>query len=249
MAAAYDNYDYPSYWQGREYEHKSDVIALKSLLDKIPAIKSLLEVGVGFGRLTPTYFYRTNIITLTDPSAKLLKLARQRLPNKKFRFIQSKIENLPSKIQTKSVDAIICVRVLHHIKDFKKAFAVINRLLKKNGYFILEFPNKCHSKAAVSEFFKGNFTFLLDIFPKQVGGVTKDKQSLPFFNYHPDQIKDELKNQGFRIIEIRSVSNVRSPRLKRILPLNILLSIEKLLQKPLSKIHFGPSIFILAQKR
>ena len=46
MAAAYDNYDYPSYWQGREYEHQSDVIALKSLLDQIPAIRALLEVGV-----------------------------------------------------------------------------------------------------------------------------------------------------------------------------------------------------------
>jgi len=25
MAAAYDDYDYPSYWEGREYEHEAEV--------------------------------------------------------------------------------------------------------------------------------------------------------------------------------------------------------------------------------
>ena len=248
MAAAYDTYDYPSYWEGREYEHGSEIICLKAYLDRIPKIKSLLEVGTGFGRLTPTYFYRANKIILSDPSAKLLKLARERFTHKKVRFIQSKVENLPGKIRGKSIDVAICVRVLHHIKDLKLAFSVTRRLLKKDGYLILEFPNKCHSKATIAEFLRGNFTFLLDIFPKELKSSKSRKKTLPFLNYHPDLIKEELTSQGFKIIESRSVSNVRSVALKKVLQTNILLSIERYLQKPLAKINFGPSIFVLAQK-
>ena len=52
--------------------------------------------------------------------------------------------------------------------DSEKAFETISRLLKKRGYLILEFANKQHLKATISEFIKGNFTFALDIFPKDL---------------------------------------------------------------------------------
>ena len=32
MPAAYDKYDYPSYWIGRDYEHGSEVIAIEGFL-------------------------------------------------------------------------------------------------------------------------------------------------------------------------------------------------------------------------
>jgi len=58
----------------------------------------------------------------------------------------------------------------------------------------------------------------------------------------------KLKNLGMKIITIRSVSNLRSGRIKGLLPLEILLWLERHLQVPLAKIHFGPSMFILAKK-
>ncbi len=248
MPAPYDKYNYPAYWEGREYEHHSEIIAIKAFLDNIKKISNIIEVGAGFGRLTPSYIYRGKKITLLDSSSRLLRIARERLPENKVKFVHSKLETLPQKINSNTADLVILVRVLHHIDDIDKAFEIINKVLKKNKYLILEFANKCHWKAATYEFLRGNITFLHDIFPKDIHGKKSKKTTLPFRNYHPDIIIEKLEKSGFKILQVRSVSNIRSPRIKKILPTETLLYFEKLFQKPLSKVNFGPSLFVLAQK-
>ena len=248
MTAYYDSYDYPSYWEGREYEHQSEVHAINEFLKKIPKIKTVLEIGAGYGRLTPIYYYRSAKVILTDPSSKILKIAKNNLQNKKIKYIQSKLENLPNKIRAHSVNLIVLVRVLHHIEDLDFAFSTINNLLTQNGYFLLEYANKRHLKALFSELFHGNLMFLLDIFPKEVKSKKKIKYKLPFRNYNPDLIRERLYKNGFKIIDTRSVSNIRSPFLKKLIPLDLLLLIEKILQKPFSGIYLGPSMFVLVKK-
>ncbi|RLC29375.1 hypothetical protein DRH13_05815 [Candidatus Woesebacteria bacterium] len=250
MPAAYDTYDYPSYWEGRDYEHGSEVIAIKGFLEKIPKISKILEIGSGYGRLAPSYLFRAKRTILTDPSSVLLKLARENLQDENIKFIHTGIENLPNKIRGKSVDVAILVRVLHHLDDADKAFTIIHKVLKDKGYFILEFANKCHFKATLLEFLQGNFTFSLEIFPKDLRTKrSKKKGAIPFLNFHPDIIKRKLEDAGFYIVETRSVSNFRTSFLKNILPTSLLLSIEKFLQPILAKVNFGPSIFILVQKQ
>lgn len=250
MAAAYDTYDYPSYWIGREYEHGAEIIAIKAFLEKLPIISSVIDVGAGFGRLVSSYIFRANKVTLVDPSAKLLKLARKTVKSKKVKFTQSTIENLNNKTRRNSADLAIMIRVLHHINDIERAFSVINKILNTNGYFILEFANKRHLKATISQFLKGNLTFPLEIFPEdRRSKKSRKEKALPFINYHPDIIKQKLKESKFDIIEVRSVSNIRSPLMKKLLPTEVCLAIEKNVQQILAKINFGPSIFILAQKK
>lgn len=250
MAAAYDTYDYPSYWEGREYEHASEVIAIKAFLAKINEIGTVLEIGAGYGRLAGTYIYRAQKVILSDPSAKLLKIARETYKDQKnVRYIQSSMENLAQKIRKNSIDLVIMVRVIHHLGDAAEVIAQVNRLLKNNGYFILEFANKAHFKANIKEFFKGNITFPLDIFPKEIKGRRTRKNTLPFLNYHPDIIKNKLEENGFEIIEKRSVSNIRSTFIKQHVGTQTLITISRFLQIPLSYINFGPSIFILARKK
>jgi ubiquinone/menaquinone biosynthesis C-methylase UbiE len=252
MPAAYDYYDYPSYWEGRDYEHESEIFAIRSFVEKIPKIDNILEIGCGFGRLSKAYLYRSKKAILSDPSAKLLSIARNSIHtsnDKKVRFLHSNINNIKNRIKKGSQDVVIMVRVLHHLKDVDLAFSTINRLLNDKGYFILEFANKRHFKATVSEFFKGNFTFPLDIFPKDIRSKKNiKKNTLPFLNYHPDTITKKLKNQGFEIIETRSVSNFRNSFIKNYFPLEALLNFEGLLQRTLSKMGFGPSIFVLCRK-
>lgn len=250
MAAHYDTCNYTSYWEGREYEHESELIAIKSFLDKIPKIEKVCEIGAGYGRLIPTYYFRANKVIVSDPSNKLLAIARDLYPqNEKIRYIQSTLENLPGKIRHRSLDLVIFVRVLHHLEDLNAAIESVCYLVKKNGYLILEFANKSHAKAVISEFLQGNFTFPIDIFSKDVRSKRSvKKNTLPFFNYHPDVVKESLRKCHFKIIEKLSVSNIRVPFLKKILPTDSLVFLEKYLQKPLSYINFGPSVFILAKK-
>ncbi len=249
MPAAYDTYDYPAYWEGREYEHQAELIAIHAFLHKIShKFKKVVEIGGGYGRLVPSYMYRAEKIILTDPSSRLLSVARKNLRYKKVQFIQSKIETITAKIPRKSADLVVMVRVLHHINDIDEAFKTIKRISKKNSYFILEFANKMHAKAAFTELCHGNFTFPLDISPRDIRSQKSIKaNTLPFINYHPDVIKEKLGAYGYTIIDIRSVSNVRSSFIKRHLPKETLLFLERNLQEPLAKLYFGPSIFILAK--
>ncbi len=258
MSAAYDTFDYPSYWEGREYEHESELIALKSYLNQIPKIKTIADVGCGYGRLTPCYIHRVKKIYLVDPSRRLLGIAKKTMKGqfgksfKKTRvdIIQSRIENLPKKIKNKSLDVLILVRVMHHLEDINKDMAILGKLIKDGGYLIIEYPNKLHWKALLKKIVKGDLTFPLDIFPedKRSPGNLKGN-CLPFFNYHPDIIKEALNKNKFQIIETRSVSNVRSKFFKKNFPYQFLISLEDMLQKPLGRLKFGPSIFVLARKR
>ena len=250
MSSHYDSYDYPSYWEGREYEHNCEVEAIRAFLNKIPETRQILEIGAGYGRLTPTYSFRAKRITLSDPSSKLLSLARRQFTSKNFKFLHSTLDNLPQKLKAGSVDLIVCVRVFHHLEDIEGSIEVMCKLLKNKGYLILEFANKGHFKALISEFLKGNITFPIDIAPKDIRSKKSIKRAtLPFINYHPEIIKHKLTECDFNILEVRSVSNIRSPMIKRILPLDTLVALEKILQTPFGFINFGPSIFLLAQKR
>jgi len=250
MAAAYDTYDYPSYWEKRAYEHESENIAIGQLLKKVKNANRILEIGGGFGRLTPSYSFRAKKVILTDPSARLLKIARETLVDNKIDFIQAKLLSLHKKIKPGSVDLAIMVRVIHHIDDTNAAFFQIHKLLKKRGYLILEFANKLHFKSKLIQVLKGNFTFPLEIFPEDIRSKkNKKKRTLPFKNYHPDDVTKKLEDRGFEIVEKLSVSNIRSDALKRLLPLDTLIFLEKGLQKPLSYFSFGPSMFILAKKK
>jgi ubiquinone/menaquinone biosynthesis C-methylase UbiE len=251
VTAAYDTFDYPSYWIGRDYEHKSELLAIRTLLGKIKKIKTILEIGAGFGRLVPTYAYRAKKVILTDPSARNLKLARMAFKDKKnIKFLHASLEKLPSKLRPGSIDLVILVRVLHHLSDVDLAFKIVNRSLKSDGYVILEFANKKHIKSTLKHFIKGDFTFIKDKSTTDIRSKKAIKKgTLPFLNFHPEKIKAVLDRFGFEVIEELSVSNIRSSFLKKYFATEMLLFAEKLLQRPFSYLNFGPSIFILARKK
>lgn len=251
MAAAYDGYDYPKYWGSRKYEHDSEVLVLNDFFKIIGKNKKIIEIGGGYGRLAKEYDKFAREITIAEPSATLISSAKKYLEENKskLQFSHSTLQKLPLKLGAKKYDVVVLVRVMHHIKDPKEAIQMANKYLPKGGYFILEFANKLHGKAMLRNLVAGNFTFPLDIFPVDKRSNKNIKRnSILFLNHHPDVVADELKNCGFKIVEKRSVSNIRSVALKAIIPHEIFIGLEKMLQKPLAKFNFGPSIFILAKK-
>lgn len=252
MAAAYDDYDYPSYWENRSYEHASEVTAIGRFFEQIGDNKSVLDIGAGYGRLAKVYDKFSKRITLVDPSSEILKKAKVYLNGacKKTNFVRSTLQNLGDKIKKEKYDVVVLVRVMHHIKDPALAIKIASRYLPRGGYIILEFANKMHGKAIVTNFLNGNFTFPLDISPIDKRSKKNIRRhSILFLNHHPDVIEKCLDDNGFRIVNRLSVSNIRSCFVKERVPLAILTALENYIQKPLARINFGPSIFILAQKK
>lgn len=249
LMAAYDKFDYPAYWKGRRYEHNAEVIAIKSLFNIIGERKSIIEIGAGYGRLTPYYLPYIKKAVLTDPSSALLSLAEKNIRSSKIKLIHSSIESLNKKMKTK-FDTAIMVRVLHHIENPKNTFRYVYNLLANKGFFILEFPNKLHSKALLKEIMKGNFTVLFDYFPKDIRCKSNIRnKSISFNNYHPTYVLDLLKECGFEIITVKSVSNIRNRFISSHAPLFILNFLEIVFQSLFSHIYFGPSVFVLARKK
>jgi len=251
MGAAYDSYDYSAYWEGRDYEHNSEVVALKKILQKIPKIGTIIDIGAGFGRLTPVYAFRGKKVIIAEPSAKLLSLARKNLTNyQNLEFVQASVEILSEKVPRGRADLVLMVRVAHHLQNLESAFRAVNSLLKPGGFFVLEFANKLHFKAIFKELLRGNINYSSELSPKDVRSPKSIRNhTISFLNHHPKNVDLILEKTGFKVLDKLSVSNFRNRILKKYLPMELLTSLESAFQKPLSYINFGPSIFVLAQKK
>jgi len=246
--AFYDSYDYHHYWKNREYENQAEIIALRKLFQLIPQKKkkNILDIGAGFGRHTPLYAPLFREAGLLEPSLKLLQKARKSLKSfSHLTFKKGTAQKLPYPKQ--SIDTILMVRVVHHLNNLSPALQEISRVLTPSGTLILEFANKIHFKAKIKALISGNSTFLNSLVPVDQRSRKNIKEgSIIFLNHHPQAIEKSLRENNLKIIKKLSVSNFRSPILKKIIPLKWLLFLEEITQSLLAPLNFGPSIFILA---
>lgn len=248
MTEPYDLYDYPRYWRGREYEDRSEKMALQKFIAKIPNRNSLIDIGGGFGRLAEIYAPIFKKCLLVDPSQRLLDQAQKRF--RRYSYFELKKGNIKRISATdEEFEVALLVRVIHHLADPLLAFREVNRILKPGGFFILEFANKIHFLAVLRAWLKGDFDFTRNLQPlDQRSAESIAKRTILFLNHHPQFIRHQLEKSGFRIIFSLSVSNLRYSFLKKIIPMPILLFLESICQQLLASCHFGPSIFLLCQK-
>lgn len=248
MSVPYDSYDYQKYWEKREYENVCERVALKYLFKKIDRKDSLVDIGGGFGRLTSIYAPLFSQSTIIDPSSNLLQIAKRNLrkyPN--VSFVEGSLPKLPFEDET--FDVALMIRVIHHVTDSESAIKEAGRIIKRKGYLILETANKIHFMARLKAIFSGNVSYLNDLEPQEKRSPESIREKkIIFVNHHPKKIINDLNKNGFLVKEILSVSNLRSPLIKKVLPLRLSIFLEKKLQIPLAKSFFGPSIFILSQK-
>jgi SAM-dependent methyltransferase len=145
-----------------------------------------------------------------------------------------------------SVDLFTIVRILHHIPEPSREFKEIARVLSDDGYFMMEFANYTHFRNRIKHLLKGK---KLPDEPIDIRSANNIKPSeLPFVNHNPRTVIKQLKDAGLVVEKTLSVSNLRSPGLKKVLPKGVMISVEKLLQQPLASSYFGPSIFFLIRK-
>ena len=243
----YDSCNYSDFWIGREYENQSEKIAISQFLNKITYRDSIIDIGGGFGRLSSLYAPIFQKCLVVDPSESLLAEAQKSLKSlKNLKFLKSNSEKLPND----QFEVALLVRVVHHLPDPLPTFKEVYRVLHPEGCFILEFANKNHFLSVLRSLSLGNLSYLNDLNPVDIRSEQAKKEGkIIFLNHHPKKIQQQLRESGFKIIDRLSVSNFRHPLIKWLIPEKILLFFENLLQKPLSYLNFGPSIFLLCQKQ
>lgn len=245
-ANQYDDpsFNYLHYWDGRDYENQSERIALKRLL-KGKHFKHAADVGGGYGRLCVFLKDYADKVTLAEPSQQQLDIGKDFLKGEKdIDMVLTQSDDL--KLKDKSLDLITVIRVMHHLPEPAASFAELKRVLTDDGIIILEIANNTHARNRLKYLLKGKKlpTEPVDIRSKK----NRTDEEIAFVNHNPRTVIKQLAHEGLKVEKILSVSNLRSPGLKKVVPRSVMLSLEKVMQKPLAKSFFGPSTFLLIKK-
>ena len=235
----YEGSDYQkSFWDkgGREYEDRTEAIALKRLLPKRGRL--LLELGAGAGRNTPRYLGFDRIILL-DYSRTQLEQAQQRLgQSDKYVYVAADVYRLP--FVNGLFDTATMIRTLHHMADAPKALSQVKDVLQPGGVFILEFANKLNLKA-ILRYLSGRQKWN----PFTLKPVEFVKLN---FDFHPKAVRNWLKGLGFSIERTLTLSHFRVGHLKRIVPTGFLVFMDSIFQWTGALWQLSPSVFVKAQK-
>ena len=233
----YEGSDYQtSFWDqgGREYEDRTEAIALKRLLPKNGRL--MLELGAGAGRNSPRYAGYQQVVLL-DYSTTQLQRAQERLgKSERYIFVAADVYRLP--FVDGLFDGSTMIRTLHHMADAPKALAQVRRVLGPGATFILEFASKLNIKAILRY------------------GLGKQDWS-PFtrepvefvalnFDFHPEAIRIWLRESGFRVEKTLTVSHFRLGLLKQFIPTGILVALDSFAQWTGSLWQLTPSVFMKA---
>jgi hypothetical protein len=125
-------------------------------------------------------------------------------------------------------------------------FKELARVLADDGYLVLEVANYAHGRNRLKHALRGK---PLPVEPVDIRSEThRNKDTIPFVNHNPKTVIKQLAHAGLRVEKVLSVSNLRSPGLKKVLPRGLMLAVENVLQPTLAKTYFGPSVFFLVRK-
>ena len=234
----YEGSDYQkTFWDsgGREYEDRSEALAIRRLFPKKGRL--LLEVGAGAGRNTLRYGEYDRIVLL-DYSLTQLQQARGRLgKSDRFLFVAANVYQLP--FVAGLFDAATMIRTLHHLADPSLALREVRRVLEPDSPFLLEYANKLNLKSILR--------FLLR--RQSWSPFTPDPvEYLPLnFDFHPARIRTWLATSGFSIVGQATVSHFRIGWLKRAVPAGLLAWLDFFLGYTGGLFQLTPSVFLLAK--
>jgi len=236
------SHNYLKYWTGRDYEHAAEAMAIRRLL-KGKHFKNAVDVGGGYGRLCVLLEAYADKVTLAEPSQQQLDIAKDYLkdhPEVDRKLLQA--DDL--KFKDGAIDLLTMIRVMHHLPDPSSEFAEFARVLSDDGYAIIEVANYTHARNRLKHALKGK---KLPLEPVDISSKKREGE-IPFVNHNPDTVIKQLAHAGLKVDRILSVSNLRSPGLKKIMPKRVMLAIEGVLQPTLANSYFGPSVFLLVKK-
>ena len=237
-------HNYLDYWNGRDYENKSEIIALKRFL-KGKHFKNAADIGGGFGRLCIFLKEYADVVTLAEPSQQQLDIGKDYLKDQPdIKMVLTQADDL--KFKDNSLDLITMIRVMHHLPDPTKEFSEIKRVLTDDGVFILEIANNIHARNRMKYLLKGK---KLPTKPVDIrSDANRNDKEIAFVNHNPKTVIKQLAHEGLKVEKVLSVSNLRSQSLKKVLPESAMLAMENVMQPTLAKAYFGPSTFLLIRK-
>jgi len=133
----------------------------------------VLDVGCGLG-VARRFLSAQGTYVGVDMSAATVELARRLHPQARTDFRLGSLPHLP--LPSASVDAAICLEVLEHVGDDRKALRELRRVLRPGGFLIVSVPQ----------------TFYWGAYRELIGH---------FRHYTPESLRDLLQKERFELVE------------------------------------------------
>jgi ubiquinone/menaquinone biosynthesis C-methylase UbiE len=178
----------------------------------------VVDLGCGNGRHLLPCAQHCKAAIGADISRNLLKIVQKKVEENEFSnilLIQSDLISLP--IKNSSFDAALFIASLHNIKGREnriKALKEMYRILKKDGVGLISVWSKWQDrfrKHFILDLMLFPFKYVKDFGKHEFGDIKifwkQHKLNVPRFYhlYSRKEIKRDVKNAGFEIIEIKDV--------------------------------------------
>lgn len=232
----YTGSDYRTrFWETkpRAYEDQTERIALRRLLP--PAGRRVAHLGAGFGRTSSELSGYDQVIVL-DYSVTMLRDAQARLGRDgRYIYVAADIYRLP--LADGSCDAAVMERVIHHMADVCAALRQVRAVLAPGAPFVLEYANKRHLKAMLRYWLRRQPWNPFEREPVAFGPL--------YFNFHPGYMARCLDEAGFQTRRKLGVSYFRIRALKRVVPVRVLVALDRVAQPTAQIAVLSPSVYTL----
>lgn len=225
-----------SFWENkrREFEDGAEHAALKSLL---PRGDRIIDLGAGFGRMADLYKDYKQVVLL-DYSTNHLEDALAHYGTERFIYVAADIYHLP--FAPAYFDTAVMIRTLHHMDSPLAAIQQVRQILRQHGTYIVEFTNKRSLKTIL----KWMLSAGKQDYPFSQDPVEFDKL---YFGFHPSFVHDKLKLAGFKPNRRLAASYLRVKPLKRVIPTEMLIKMDAMLQGTGRFGVLSPSVFIKSE--
>ena len=218
--------------QGREYEDLAERAAIQRLLP--PTGDTLIEAGAGFGRLAGLYSgYRR--VVLMDYSLSLLQEAHQTWEHdSRFVFVAASVYDMP--FVANLFEAMVMVRVMHHLQMPNRALVEIGRVVRGGGTFVLEFANKRNLKSVARYALRRQPWSPFSAEPYEFVPLNYD--------FHPEWMKQQIHDAGFGARRELAISSFRLSGIKRFASPSWLARLDAALAGPAAVYPLSPSVMV-----
>ena len=225
--------------QGREFEDLAERNALRRLLP--PSGGTIMEIGAGFGRLADLYSSYNRVILLDYSLSLLLEAKKTFGEDTKYQFVAANVYHLP--FVDNLINVVVMIRVAHHLESVPAALSEVYRVLQGESAFILEFANKRNIKAITRYLFRKQSWSPFKMEPYEFVPLN--------FDFHPQWMKQAIRQAGFRVEDELAISNFRLQAIKSRFSSQRLAKIDNMIAGPGAALNLSPSVLTknISEKR
>lgn len=231
----YEGVDYERFWAGpgKRYLDRLEQRIVKHVL---PGGGSIVEIGAGFGRLGPCYIDKYQDVHMVEPASNLRAAAMGAFGNA-VKYHDASVYALP--FADNSFDAVLMVRVFHHLHNSEAALKELHRILRAGGTLVFSYSN-LRNPGRVARFVLGKV-------PNPFA-ATKDEYLSDLFGHSPGMIRALVKETGF-VLKEQYATCILNRTIDALPFLQPLINPPLILERVLGALNLAPAIFVVAQKR